>query len=88
MVRPPACAQDVRKAWFFAHITFDPSLLLGSGQATPSKIMNPNDPHVSRALGELSSRYGTKATLEEYFAMARQAVDMEDLRRLMAEQMH
>ncbi len=69
----------------FAHIIFVPAVLLDSGPATPSKIMNPNDPHVSRALGRLSSHYGSKATIEEYFAMARRAVDMEDLRRLMAE---
>jgi len=47
--------------------------------------MNPNNPNVSRALGELSSHYGEKATIEEYFDMARRSVDMEDLRRHMAE---
>ena len=73
------------RAFFFAHISFVPAVLLDSGPATPSKIMNPNDPHVSRALGKLSSHYGSRTTIEEFFAMARQAADMEDLRRLMAE---
>jgi hypothetical protein len=50
--------------------------------------MNPNDPNVSRALAELSHQYGGQATLDEYLAMARQAVDMEDLRRLMAEHLY
>ena len=47
--------------------------------------MNPSDPQVSRALAERSHHYGSKATIEEFFAMAKQAIEMEDLRRLMAE---
>ena len=47
--------------------------------------MNPNNPQVSRALGRLSTQYGNSASVDEFFAMARQAEDLEDLRRLMSE---